>query len=71
VVEGGWEFGGEEFDVVGDDVALEAGFEGLGEFEGGFDEEGFGGLTPDEEGCAEFAFGGEEAGGAGFGRRKT
>jgi hypothetical protein len=67
VVEGGWDFGGEELDGVGDDVALEAGLEGFGEFGGGFDEEGVGGLAPDEEGGAEFAFGGEEAGWAGFG----
>jgi hypothetical protein len=67
VVEGGGEFGGVEFGVVGDEVALEAGLEGFGEFEGGFEEEGVGGLAPDEEGGAEFSLCGEEAGGAGFG----
>jgi hypothetical protein len=67
VVEGAGEFGGEEFGVVGNEVALEAGFDGVGEFGGGFEEEEVGGLVPDEERGAEFSLCGEEAGGAGLG----
>jgi hypothetical protein len=67
VVERVRDFDGEEFGVVGDEVALEAGLEGVGEDGGGFEEEGIGGLAPDEERGAEFSFCGEEAGGAGLG----
>ena len=63
-----WQRDWEEFDIVGDDVSLEAGLDIFCKGGGAFDHERIV-RPPDLEEGAEFSLGIEKAGGAGFSGR--